>query len=172
MEKKTKELETTIPYFGWLMTAYAEEEDPEQLYVAIKPLCKKMGINEVAQRRKIERDPRFSRCLIASTGADGKKYQMFCIPAHQVGVWLNSINRAKVSTDAKSALIRFQREIEGIIHSFMAGKSFGEGLAKANKAAEEIKAAINNKEPVAYKINGVESEPGTNLAELHLVVNE
>ena len=56
-------------------------DDREQL-VAVKPVCEILGVDAKSQREKIEEHPLFSsvRVLSPSTGADGKTYQMLCIP--------------------------------------------------------------------------------------------
>ena len=55
--------------------------------VAIKSICRAVGINDATQARRISGDPRFSYSHMTATGSDGKRYKMFCIPVEQVSDW-------------------------------------------------------------------------------------
>jgi hypothetical protein len=77
--------------------------------VAIKPICEHIGIDDKRQRTKIEGDPKFSWGLMSSTGADGKKYEMFCISIEQVNGWLFGINANRVSPESKEQPWRSNR---------------------------------------------------------------
>lgn len=47
-----------------------------------RPICQALGIDEDVQKRKIENDEILNSVatLSMATGADGKEYNMFCIP--------------------------------------------------------------------------------------------
>ena len=46
---------------------------------------------------------------MSATGADGKRYQMSCIPVSQLNEWLFAINANKVAAHVKENLLTYQR---------------------------------------------------------------
>jgi hypothetical protein len=77
--------------------------------VAIRSICETIGVDPASQREKIKVDPRFTWGDITSTGSEGKKYSMFCLPVDQIVPWLYTINSNKVKKgDVKENLLRFQ----------------------------------------------------------------
>ena len=68
--------------------------DGREQLVAVKPVCEILGVDAKSQREKIEEHPLFSsvRVLSPSTGADGKTYEMVCLPLRYFPSWLFSIN--------------------------------------------------------------------------------
>ena len=67
----------------------------EQL-VAIRPICEALGIDRKRQQDKIKEHPILSAVggLKPLTGADGKQYEMFCLPLEYIFGWLFTINPA------------------------------------------------------------------------------
>lgn len=84
----------------------------EQKLVPIKPICEALGIDRKRQQDKIKEHPILSSVggLKPLTGADGKEYEMLCIPFEYVFGWLFTINPANVSDDSREALIKYQQE--------------------------------------------------------------
>lgn len=89
----------------------AVEEDGN-VYVPIKPICSILGVADQSQREKILEDEILSSVgtLRVSTGADGKQYEMFCLPLKYIYGWLFSINPKNVAPEAKEAVSRYRRE--------------------------------------------------------------
>ena len=60
-------------------------DEREQL-VAVKPVCEILGVNYTTQVDKLKAHPVFGSVipLRGTTGADGKTYQMLCIPRYSV----------------------------------------------------------------------------------------
>ena len=83
----------------------------EQL-VAIRPICEALGIDRKRQQDKIKEHPILSAVggLKPLTGADGKQYEMFCLPLEYIFGWLFTINPANVNEEAKEGLVRYQGE--------------------------------------------------------------
>jgi hypothetical protein len=84
----------------------------EEQLVAIKPICEALGIDRKRQQDKINCHPILSSVggLKPLTGADGKIYEMYCLPLEYIFGWLFTINPANVNEDAKPALIKYQQE--------------------------------------------------------------
>lgn len=81
-----------------------------QKLVPIKPVCEILGVDAKAQRNRIDRDPILSSVgvIMTSTGADGKQYEMVCLPLKFVFGWLFTIHPDRVSPDAREAVIRYK----------------------------------------------------------------
>lgn len=83
-----------------------------QVFVPIRPICMALGISVRTQLDKIKEDEILSSVgtLRVSTGADGKAYEMFCLPLMYIYGWLFSINPKNVNPEAKEAVSRYRRE--------------------------------------------------------------
>lgn len=84
----------------------------EEQLIPIRPLCEALGIDPEGQRQRIERDEILSpvACMIKATGADGKQYEMYCIPCKYVFGWLFSIDASRVSDEARPAVQQYKLE--------------------------------------------------------------
>lgn len=58
----------------------------EQRWVCIKPLCEALGLDYSGQQQRLKRLPWAVVGIMPATGADGKRYQMTCIPADQLAM--------------------------------------------------------------------------------------
>jgi len=106
-----------IPFLNWYLDAFYNQEG--KLVLACRPIAEKIGLNWGSQHTKLTSDPKFSCLDISTTGADGKQYQMLCIPHNRVGAWLYSINSNKIREELRPALIQFQEMLSNHIHAFM-----------------------------------------------------
>lgn len=80
-------------------------------YVAMREIVEGIGLNWASQSVKLNQNSRkFSCCDIATTGKDGKKYEMLCMPIKKLNGWLFSINPNKVRADLKERLENYQEE--------------------------------------------------------------
>ena len=79
----------------------------EQKLVPIKPICEALGIDRKAQQDKLEFDDflRSVRVLSTLTGADGKGYEMVCLPLKYIFGWLFTINPKNVKPEAQDRML-------------------------------------------------------------------
>ena len=86
--------------------------------VPIKPICEALGIDDKAQRTKIKEDDFLSSVgvLSTSTGADGKGYEMFCLPLKYIFGWLFTINPKNVKEEAREAVARYRQECYDVLY--------------------------------------------------------
>lgn len=98
--------------------------DPNMM-VPIKPICEALGIDRKRQQDKIKEHPIYSRFggLTPLTGADGKTYQMVCLPMEYIFGWLLSINPANVSEFARDKLISYQIECNHALFAYFTSKA-------------------------------------------------
>lgn len=87
----------------------AVSNDELQL-VPIKPICEALGIATWSQTKKIKEDEFLSSVatLSMATGADGKQYEMCCLPLKYVYGWLFTINPKNVAPEAEDAVSRYR----------------------------------------------------------------
>ena len=80
-------------------------------YVAMREIVEGIGLDWKVQHRKLTSHyQKFSGGHITTTGKDGKKYEMLCMPIKKLNGWLFSINPNKVRADLKERLENYQEE--------------------------------------------------------------
>lgn len=94
--------------------------DEREQFVAVKPVCEILGVNYTTQVEKLKEHPIFSSVipLRGTTGADGKTYQMLCIPFRFFAGWLFSINPDNVKEEARENLIQFQLKCNDVLFDY------------------------------------------------------
>lgn len=124
-------------------------ENGEKL-VPIRPICQVLGIDEDAQRRKINNDEILSSTatLSVAVGADGKDREMFCIPFKYVFGWLFSINPKNVAPEAREAVLNYKSQCYDVLYNhFTAHSQFYEEKQQVLRAKdmelERIRAEFN-----------------------------
>lgn len=88
-------------------------------YVAMREIVEGIGLNWASQSVKLnQHSKKFSCCDIATTGKDGKKYEMLCMPIKKLNGWLFSINPNKVRADLKQRLEEYQEECFEALYNY------------------------------------------------------
>ena len=130
----------------------------EQL-VAIRPICEALGISVERQRKKIQEDEDLNSvaALRAATGADGKRYEMLCLPVRYIFGWLFTINPANVKPEAQEAVRVYRRSCyDALYHHFFGTQrrqleqnraeiALLEELAELNQQQQQLKQTIADK---------------------------
>lgn len=93
------------------------ERDGE-IFVPIKPICEAIGIDDRAQRDKIQSDEILGSTGVLSTSvaADGKEREMYCLPLRYIYGWLFTINPKNVAQDARATVTRYRRECYDVLY--------------------------------------------------------
>lgn len=95
----------------------------EVVYTAVRPIVEALGLNWASQSVKLNKNKeKFSCCDIATTGKDGKTYQMLCMPIRKLNGWLFSINPEKVRADLKVKVIQYQEECFEVLYNYWYGE--------------------------------------------------
>jgi P22_AR N-terminal domain len=99
----------TIPFHGLSLSAVLVNGAP---FVAIRPICEALGINEAGQRQRIRRDPELkaTACVMHSVAEDGKARQMLCLPLDRLNGWLFGVDVARVREELRERLGWYRRE--------------------------------------------------------------
>ena len=88
------------------------------VYVPLRPMCERLGIDWRSQNRRIQRDPVLSEeiqgvVVTAPPSADGRgggPQTALCLPLDFLNGWLLGITASRVKEELRAPLIRYQRE--------------------------------------------------------------
>lgn len=89
-----------------------------QPYVAMKPIVENVGLDWKGQQVKLAEKFSAVREIISTTGADGKQYEMVCLPLRKLPAWLYSINRSKVKPELRDKIARYQDECDDALWDY------------------------------------------------------
>jgi len=92
--------------------------------VPIRPICELFGIASNVQIEKLNSNDLFCTVgmLSISTGADGKQYEMYCLPFEYCLAWMLGINAANVKPEVRERLIEYQKECVAALKEHFFGK--------------------------------------------------
>lgn len=88
-------------------------EQSGRILVVMKPICDALCLDWQAQHKLITADPVLNSVISVTetTGADGKQYEMVCLPLDYLNGWLFKINANRYKgDDRRETIIRYQRE--------------------------------------------------------------
>lgn len=96
---------------------YAAVTEEGKVLIPVKPICQALGVASSPQIRNLKSDPILSTVVAPgiTTGLDGKRYEMVCIPIEYVFGWLFTISPANVGESARESAIKYQRECYDVI---------------------------------------------------------
>ena len=131
----------------------------DEQMIAIRPICEALGISVERQRKKIQEDEDLNSvaALRAATGADGKRYEMLCLPVRYIFGWLFTINPANVKPEAQEAVRVYRRSCyDALYHHFFGTQrrqleqnraeiALLEELAELNQQQQQLKQTIADK---------------------------
>lgn len=97
--------------------------DTAEQLVPIRPICQALGISNKAQHRRIYDDHILSSVvsIVDTTGADGKSYEMLCLPVRFIFGWLFSIDDKLVSESARENVVRYKLECYNALYDYFSG---------------------------------------------------
>lgn len=115
--------------------------DGKEQLVAVKPVCEILGVAYQSQQAKLKEHPIYSSVITLSvtTGADGKKYEMVCIPLRFFSGWLFSINPDNVKEEVREKLIEYQKKCNDILYDYFFSRvDFSQKKEKTVTKAKEV----------------------------------
>ncbi len=124
MEKEKTEKRLSIGRINSVEIAAVKNEAGD-VYVPIKPICAVLGIDFKSQYAKIKEDYSFNSVMviITTTGADGKQYEMVCLPLRRIYGWLYTINPGKVAPEAREAVMKYRDQCNDILYDYFNGRT-------------------------------------------------
>lgn len=89
-------------------------------HVALKPLAEAIGLDWNGQYQRATRDPVLSSvmCVTHTTGGDGKRYEMTCLPLKHLNGWLFGVDANRVAPEVRDRLIEYQRECYDVLADY------------------------------------------------------
>ena len=148
-----------------------------ETYLPIKPICQAIGVNYATQLEKLKSHPILSSVipLRGTTGADGKTYEMVCLPLKFIYGWLFTINPGNVSDESREKVIKYQMECYEVLYDHFAGLGrkaqeenqaeikLLEEIANLSEQSTQIKSEIKEKKEVLSKLRASRLDPQPTL---------
>ncbi len=105
----------SVPFYDDMLVLTGEDNEPT---VAMKPVVENLGLSWPTQYNKLTE--KFGRAIseMNTTGADGKTYQMICLPLRKIAAWLYSINPNKVKPELRDKITRYQNECDDVLWEY------------------------------------------------------
>lgn len=111
----------TVDFHGDTLEAVKDENGT--VWVSVKRISECLGLNSIAQIRKLKRKAWAVEAQKASTGPDGKLYSTTMIDLATLPGWLFSLDARRVKPEAKDKLIRYQRECAKVLADYFLRQS-------------------------------------------------
>lgn len=115
--------------------------DEREQFVAVKPVCEILGVDYPGQFTKLKEHPLYGSVIELSptTGADGKTYEMVCLPLRYFPSWLFSINPNNVKEEIRENLLEYQKKCNDILFDYFFSRvDFSQKKEKIVTKAKEV----------------------------------
>lgn len=90
-------------------------------HIAFRPAVTEIGLSYSRQLKKIKGRSWAVVAQTATTGADGKRYEMDVVPVRTFLMWLATVNENRVAESARPTLVAFQNETADAIEAYWTG---------------------------------------------------
>lgn len=118
-------------------------------WLVVRPACDTLGIDEEAQRKRLDRSPWAATSVMEATGADGKRYQMYCLRSDRVPMWLATLETSRVKDPVLRRPIEiWQCEAADVLDRWMRGEPLrraGQLGADHSLSADAVQAMVAQK---------------------------
>jgi hypothetical protein len=104
-----------VPFYDDILVLTGKDNEP---FVAMKPVVENMGLAWQAQQRKLTDKFGSVITIMITTGADGKNYEMTCLPLRKLAAWLYSINPGKLAPELRDKVSRYQNECDDVLWNY------------------------------------------------------
>lgn len=103
-------------------TLFAVERD-DGVYVALKPICDRLGVEWRKQRERIQRDPILAEgSTMVVLPSPGGPQETLCIKLELVNGWLFGIDENRVKPEARDLVLAYKRECYAVLHRHFYGR--------------------------------------------------
>lgn len=141
-----------VAFRGDKLTLIWQGEEP---YVAIRPICERLGLDPKRQRERIQTpESGFNWGLMSSVAGDAKTREMLCLHAVDLPLWLASISPAKVKPEVREALMAYRAECKLVLFEHVKARLIGERDA-ATKALIRLRADLLSRKPAWARIEAM-----------------
>lgn len=101
-----------IPFHGDTITCV---ETPDGEFVAVKPICERLGLSDRAQRKRLNADPDLWGGTVMVLPSAGGTQETFVIPRSRMAAWLFTIEVRRVKPELREALTLYRREAADVL---------------------------------------------------------
>lgn len=105
----------TIPFHGTNIQSVEIDGNP---HIVLKPMVESIGMDYSRQLHKLKGKSWAAMGMTATTGADGKTYQMTVIDLRTLTMWLATIDENRVSEEARPLVVAYQSEVADAIEAY------------------------------------------------------
>lgn len=89
--------------------------DQDVPYVAVKPICERLGLAWQPQHRKLLAEKERWGVTIRYIPSAGGEQETTCLPVLKITAWLASISASKVRPEVREALLTYQQEADQVL---------------------------------------------------------
>lgn len=116
-------MSTSLTMFNFHGDAIECIPEGDFLWVAIRPICVALGVDDKTQREKLAARSWATLGQRAALAADGRERELFCIDLDSLPMWLATIDERRVPEGIRPKLIRYQREAKKALADFFFKKT-------------------------------------------------
>lgn len=126
-----------VPFHGDEILSVVEDG---VMYVAVKPICERLGLDWRSQHRKLSSDPRRWGMVILWIPSAGGTQETTCIPLTKFFAWLVTLHPNKVAPEVRPALELYQAEADEVLFRHFTGqkKEVEEQLSRLERAHRDL----------------------------------
>lgn len=128
-----------------------------RVFVPVKPICERLGIQWAAQSKRIRRDPVLSKEIMSMSITDTdirvsgsrrpRTSEMLCLPLDFISGFLFGINATRVKEELRDRVIKYQRECYKAL-----AEAFQDGRLTADASFDDLLRQASNDVVEAYQI--------------------
>ncbi len=131
----------TIPFHQQSITAIEHNGIP---HIAMRPIVENLGLDWKTQHAKIQQKFGSVVVIITTTGSDGKRYKMLCLPVSKIAGFLYSINPSKVKPELRQTILDYQEQCDQVLDAFFRGELQYEARYYKNKHQQLLDGVFKN----------------------------
>jgi len=124
VEENTEQTPAIIPQAEKVVDFYGDKVpvakgQDEKLYVPLRPLAEFLGVSFSGQAERIRRDRVLNAKIrqVLITIADGRRFEMLCLPLEMIPGWLFGINTTRIKPELRDKLDLYRAECFDVLWS-------------------------------------------------------
>lgn len=116
------EQKTVLFYEDEITAVITEKDGRRQVYIPVRPICDRLGLDWSAQLQRLRRDMILSKEMsgVVVTPTPLSKFanpqDMICIPLEFLQGWLFGVNASRVKEEIRPTLLQYQRECYRVLY--------------------------------------------------------
>ncbi len=138
------------------------------IYVAIRPICERCGIDWSSQLQRIKRHPILAEAVVMTTTPFTRHGQEeACLRLDYLNGWLMGIDSKRVKEEVRADVIAYQRECYQVLFEHFYRKTVGSGARPRRGLTEEERAVRADLATRRQRVNEIRAATRT-LQEIRL----